>query len=292
MTTAAVVVSYNRLDLLKACVGALLDQTTALDEIIVVDNGSTDGSREYLASLRTRVTTVLSADNGGGAGGFTQGIELAMRNGHDHGWLMDDDARPALTAHAALRTAVDTLTAAGLPFSFLASKVVDDDFGPIESHTPAALPGGDAPYPRINHCSFVGAYISLAYSRETALPIRQFFIYHDDFEYTSRLTRSAPGYRVDESFVHHPNKVYHGDIGFRVLFDIRNRLWIQRCDWMSAPELRDEFAGNLMRRTVGHARLAADKKVFLRSAARGWYEGLRSKPPWTPAPRTQSRPTP
>ena len=45
---AAVVVTYNRKDLLKECLDALLNQTRPLDSIILIDNASTDGTPEFL----------------------------------------------------------------------------------------------------------------------------------------------------------------------------------------------------------------------------------------------------
>ncbi len=47
-TIAAVVVTYNRLELLKECIEAVLSQTHKPDAIIVIDNGSTDSTPEWL----------------------------------------------------------------------------------------------------------------------------------------------------------------------------------------------------------------------------------------------------
>ena len=48
----AVVVTYNRLALLSECVTALRNQSRQLDSILVINNGSTDGTEEWLKSQK------------------------------------------------------------------------------------------------------------------------------------------------------------------------------------------------------------------------------------------------
>ena len=88
----AVVVTFNRLDMLRRQL-ARLAEVPELDEVLVVDNASTDGTGEW---LRTQpVTAELLTENTGGAGGFSRGLELAVDRGADLAWLMDDDGLPA-----------------------------------------------------------------------------------------------------------------------------------------------------------------------------------------------------
>lgn len=94
MTIAAVIVTYNRLNLLKKCINAVCHQTYKPDEIIVVNNGSTDGTTEWL-SFQTNLS-VVHQENSGGAGGFSTGYKTAYDKGHDWAWLMDDDAEPEI----------------------------------------------------------------------------------------------------------------------------------------------------------------------------------------------------
>lgn len=96
MKVAAVVVTCNRLDLLKRCLDAVRGQTRRPDEIIVVNNGSTDGTDDWLTSQDDLV--VVTQDNGGGAGGQHAGIEEALRRACDWAWCMDDDGVPAADA--------------------------------------------------------------------------------------------------------------------------------------------------------------------------------------------------
>ncbi len=93
---AAVVVTFNRLDLLQRLVGRLAE-TDRLDEILVVDNASTDGTVEWLRSAETEIERLHArhlTDNTGGAGGFHEGLRWAVERGADLVWLMDDDGLP------------------------------------------------------------------------------------------------------------------------------------------------------------------------------------------------------
>lgn len=90
LKVAAVVVTFNRLALLKECISSLRAQTYKDFDIIVVNNGSTDGTKEYLDSLSDVV--VIHQDNVGGAGGFYAGMKYMYDDvQYDALWMMDDD---------------------------------------------------------------------------------------------------------------------------------------------------------------------------------------------------------
>lgn len=88
----AVVVTYNRLECLKKVIASLVDQTTKIEKIIVVNNGSTDGTCEYLESRNELL--VINQENIGGSGGFWRGVKEARRYSPDWIWCMDDDVYP------------------------------------------------------------------------------------------------------------------------------------------------------------------------------------------------------
>ena len=89
MKICAVVVTYNRLELLKGTIEKLLTQSRKLDEIIIIDNKCTDGTSEYLKTIEDKVTPVFLDENLGGAGGFNKGIKIAYEKGHDYIWIID-----------------------------------------------------------------------------------------------------------------------------------------------------------------------------------------------------------
>jgi GT2 family glycosyltransferase len=89
MKIAAVIVTFNRINLLKKCVDSIRCQTYKVDEIIVVNNSSTDGTLDWL-NEQSDITTITQR-NSGGAGGFHTGIKTAFEKGYDWIWCMDDD---------------------------------------------------------------------------------------------------------------------------------------------------------------------------------------------------------
>src|SRR5438874_1713107 len=63
---SVVIPTYNRLTLLKALLEALESPSPRPDsyEIIVVDDGSTDGTREYLSGIQDQIRVVLGTHGG------------------------------------------------------------------------------------------------------------------------------------------------------------------------------------------------------------------------------------
>jgi GT2 family glycosyltransferase len=95
-TVAVVVVTFNRADLLGRTLDGLAAQTHQPDAVIVVDNASTDHTREILDDrIGLSLQRIHLDTNTGGSGGFRAGTEAAYGQGFDRIWLMDDDVVPA-----------------------------------------------------------------------------------------------------------------------------------------------------------------------------------------------------
>lgn len=92
MTVFTIVVTFNRLNLLKEALEAIKKQTVGVDKIVVVNNGSTDGTSGWLQEQQDLV--IIEQGNVGGAGGFHTGIKYAYENCADWIWVMDDDVKP------------------------------------------------------------------------------------------------------------------------------------------------------------------------------------------------------
>jgi rhamnopyranosyl-N-acetylglucosaminyl-diphospho-decaprenol beta-1,3/1,4-galactofuranosyltransferase len=95
-SVAVVVVTFNRAELLGRTLDGLAAQTHPADSVIVVDNASTDHTREILDAHRgLPLQRIHLGTNTGGSGGFRAGVEAAYDQGFDRIWLMDDDVVPA-----------------------------------------------------------------------------------------------------------------------------------------------------------------------------------------------------
>jgi GT2 family glycosyltransferase len=95
LSIASVTTAFNASKVLPRQIEALLKQTTPLDEIVVVDNGSTDGTVELLQRLYPQVTVLQMPNNLGAAGGWAAGLRYAaLEKEHDWVWNLDDDSVP------------------------------------------------------------------------------------------------------------------------------------------------------------------------------------------------------
>ena len=92
--TGVIILTYNRLNFLKICLSRVLAQTKRPTEILVVDNSSTDGTREYLEII-DGITKIFLDENTGPAGGYYEGIKYFSENTEvDYVWVMDEDFFP------------------------------------------------------------------------------------------------------------------------------------------------------------------------------------------------------
>ena len=238
-TVCAVVVSHNRKDLLRQCLSALMHQTFPVKEIIVVDNASSDGTKEMLAGEFQELTVENLEKNLGGAGGFHHGIASARAKGYDWIWVMDDDSLATPEALARLIAACGEQDDGVRP-AILASKVVwtDGELHPMNKPV-LKLEKSDDLFScaargllPIRCASFVSVLIRGDIVDKHGLPFADYFIWNDDVEYTARILRENTGWWVSSSLVIHQtlDKVVKSeDIRInRYYYSIRNRLWMVR----------------------------------------------------------------
>ncbi len=86
-----VVLNWNGRDDTLACLGSLRGITYGHLRVIVVDNGSTDGSAEAIRSLYPEVVVVETGQNLGFAGGNNVGMQEALKLGADFVLLLNND---------------------------------------------------------------------------------------------------------------------------------------------------------------------------------------------------------
>ena len=237
---AVVVVTYNRLSLLKKCIDGVRNQTLKPDAVIVINNGSTDGTDDWLGAQGD--LTVITQSNVGGAGGFHRGIKEAFERKFDWIWVMDDDGCPALNCLEELMAATVKQPEVNVwgcivldqddhsKLAFECSKILtkqgeinwDDEF--IDNWAPF----------------FNGILFSRATVKKVGLPNPSLFIWGDEIDYYERIvagggiikstTRAVFYHPKDRlySTVYRNQYVYDGPINWKAYCFFRNRAYLGR----------------------------------------------------------------
>ena len=262
----AVVVTWNRRDLLAESLRAIAAQSTRPGRTVVVDNASDDGTAEMLVSEFPDVDVVTARTNTGGAGGFAVGLDHALADPElvDLLWLMDDDTVPERTALAELVSAWQRY---GDPVpAVVASRVLWTDGRDHPMNTPRPKPGMRSDERRaaaavgcvpIRSASFVSILVDADGVRERGLPVADYFLWNDDFEFTTRLIRGRRALFCAASVVMHKTKTFAGtelDPGDRFYYEVRNKVWLFSRSHGLNPAEKAVYAGSTLRRWVAHRR--------------------------------------
>jgi rhamnopyranosyl-N-acetylglucosaminyl-diphospho-decaprenol beta-1,3/1,4-galactofuranosyltransferase len=193
-SVATVVMTFQRSDFLRRVLRSILAQDRPADEIVVVDNASTDDTATMLQEEFRTVTHLRPSRNLGPAGSLKIGLSYACERGHQWVWIMQDDFAAKPEALRLLLQAVDRL---------------EDDrlgllgcwFEPVSNHFTfnGALwrnrmvlqdlpPVGGPPYPA-DIMVFKGVLVPLAMVAEIGLPRAQYVIMNEEYEYCLRASR-------------------------------------------------------------------------------------------------------
>ena len=205
----AVVVTYNRKELLKECIEALLNQDYKNCHILIVDNASTDGTKEYINEYlkNKKINYVNTGANLGGAGGFNYGMKEAYKIGSDFMWVMDDDTIPCKDALKELIESDEILEG---KYGFLSSVALWKDDSQCKMNIQKISKDWfvDSRYLksgllRTYYATFVSMLIRTDTIVKVGLPIKDFFIWGDDIEYTNRISKKYNCYISGKSQVVH-----------------------------------------------------------------------------------------
>jgi GT2 family glycosyltransferase len=194
---AAIIITYNRLELFKQVLSAVRNQSRKPDTIIVVNNNSTDGTTEFLS--KEIDLTVVNQDNTGSSGGQYSGIKKAYDMGFDYIWTMDDDVIPEknclseMEKHFAENNIIaplrrnlkgeiyynDTIKVnLANPFKSLWSVVFNSDIELTDKINAEGI-------------TFEGPAFHRSLIENIGLPEKKFFIYGDDTEYFLRSLKAG-----------------------------------------------------------------------------------------------------
>jgi GT2 family glycosyltransferase len=202
LSIASVTLAYNSEQLLPGQLDALLRQSWPLEEIIVVNNGSTDGTRDLLSAKYPQVTVLDLPTNLGAGGGYAAGLAYAAKEKkHDWVWLLDHDSVPMDRGLETLLQGLAGLEGSTESVGMLAPV-------PIHSGTQLSYPGmlwrrgwvrppsewSDQPVCFVDAVISSGSLIRYEVVDKVGLPRADFFIDFVDFEYCLRLRRH--GYKI------------------------------------------------------------------------------------------------
>lgn len=198
---AAVIVTHNRVELLRHSLEVVANQTYPVKHIIVVDNGADPAVEAMVNDIAgERGVYTPSSTNLGGGGGFAYGFLTALALGADAVWCADDDGRPEgpevlkTLIHAAEAHNLEQISPVvcnadepdrlafplrrGLEWRRFRSELIDPA-NPEED----LLPGIAS--------LFNGALISAHAMERIGVPDYRLFIRGDEVEYHRRLVRSG-----------------------------------------------------------------------------------------------------
>ncbi len=214
---AAVVVTYNRKELLKECIGALLSQEKETCDILIIDNCSTDGTDKVVEQIMqkddtdSRIQYYNTGENMGGAGGFYYGMKKAMELGYKWLWLMDDDTIPKADALYYLLRA-DKKAGGPDSYGYISSVVEWTDGTQCKMNSQKSMRHF---FDRIDvleegmfllqQATFVSLFVPAQTVKKVGYPIKEYFIWGDDIEYTRRISirNGMPSFIAGKSHVIH-----------------------------------------------------------------------------------------
>lgn len=290
----AVVVTYNRCNLLQKVMESLRRQTVKLEQIIVVDNGATDGTHDWLDSQTD--LTVVHQENVGGSGGFHRGISEAMKTDADWIWCMDDDVFPREDCLQQLlnygeREAYNGIICphrlmSGRTFTGEAKTLnLSNPFRDMHNNMLTAEEVEQNEATSIVGMAFEGPLIRRKVVEKIGLPNKELFILFDDTDYSFRATlagykvwvvrdalmdkhdfQSATSYREEKM----KNK-------WKLAYHIRNtayfghhyghNLWVKQ--WAALPFLLHMYGAITFNFVKGHKYCLSDYGLFWRMMRRG-----------------------
>ncbi len=289
MKILAAVVTFNRRELLSRCLDHIQKQTRPPDLVLVINNGSTDGTEDM---LRARSVFFISQENTGSAGGWATAIQFALDRGFDAVWLMDDDGYPKEDALAVLEAAMepgvscassivlreDMPTRFVFPVAMLNKKGLPLIFGArrkLAKLEQLRQKSKDGTYPFAY--LFNGALINTKAARIIGNVNTDYFIFGDEVDYFFRLRRVGRVISVVKAVHFHPNVSQRPYTPAKVYYYIKNTIIINSL-YMNAVPIRNALTvaaalgrtakRNGVRELMSYL-LGQDAPVFYLAVARG-----------------------
>ena len=258
MKYAAVIVTYNRVSLLKECIDHVLLQSVPFDRIVIIDNHSTDGTREYLMPFLNdgRFIIKFEDENLGGSGGFKDGIGIASDLGDDYVLIIDDDAildenyifecDKYIQSHPGIAAVSGTVETEGVK-QLNHRRRISNMLIFAESN----VPEGEYAKESFNYdmSTFCGLMVKTDVLHEIGLPLDEYFISYDDTEYSMRLKKYGGIVNVNGAVLNHKTKLtmdagdFYSRMSWKTYYGHRNRYAtiVRHCPSLTALMARAEY---------------------------------------------------
>jgi GT2 family glycosyltransferase len=234
MKIVAVVPAWRAIERLPAVLDSLIDQVAVT---VVVDNGSGDGSVEWLSS-RAAVRVIANSENLGFAAAANQGLERALELGGEGVLLVNDDAvfRPDSVAALARALTGASDAAAATPKMRYADRpeILNGTGGMWDPMRGWAALRGDGEtdvgqYDRLTEADYPSGGCALLSSRairEIGVFDPEYYLYYEDVDWGLRAARAGwrTLYVADAEVLHGGSRSTASDPARRRYYNVRNRL--------------------------------------------------------------------
>ncbi len=244
LSIASVTVVYNGADVLRRHLESLKGQSRQLDEIVVVNNASTDGTRDLLANEYPEVTVINLPTNGGVGGGLAAGLSYAaLQQRHDWIWLFDQDSVPGTACLERLLSGFQQIDGKDQPIGILAPICANRETGMTYPglswhgrHFAPARVASDRPVTFVDMVITSGSLMRLEAVEAAGLPRADFFMDFVDYEHCLRLRR----HRFQVAVVR--DSILDHSIGAPTTFRIlgRTKSWADHVPWREYYMARNE----------------------------------------------------
>ena len=232
-----IIVTFNRLDKLKHALECYVRQTQKPAYILVVNNSSTDGTKEFLDNWiledkGIKKYVIHSEKNLGGSGGFYLAEEKAIML--DAPWIMisDDDAYPAIDYLEGMQKYINTHRDEDV--SIVCGKVLEhggyDNFhrGYLNSkwarkiyyNIPIEDFENEYFYP--DFTSYVGIVVNRDKMKIVGLVNKEYFIWQDDVEHSYRLSKVGKIVGISQYEMEHDTLMNYEELSWKTYYGWRN----------------------------------------------------------------------
>jgi GT2 family glycosyltransferase len=231
--------SYNDEEVIDSSVRALLEQSYHLDEVLLVDNASTDGTLRR--AFPQRVTVIRHPENWGTSGAVSTGLRYALANNYDWIWLLDADSAPRRNALEQLFDRYRSFAPDLQQQTWLLASLPVNAFANVPRHASIFTEGGyrevqplaDQPFYECDATIWSGSLYNLSAVQRVGLPSEDYVLDVGENEYAYRGKRM--GYR---SFVDQLSIVEHNISGQSSMSMVHYRLGPWHFPLIAYPPIR------------------------------------------------------